>query len=282
MTSKLPDIVDDLAAPSEVTSDNPHTPGPDSGGDHGRPTVSLVIPAMNEAKNLPHVAELIPEGIDEIIYVDGHSVDNSIEVARSLWPEAKILTQTRRGKGNALACGFGAATCDIVVMIDADGSTDPREIPAFVATLVAGADYAKGSRFVTDGGSSDITPIRKAGNKALNTLVNLTFSSSFSDLCYGYNAFWRRHVSVMALPDVDVLEAQWGDGFEIETLINVRVAKAGLTIAEVPSFERDRIHGQSNLNAISDGFRVLRTIGKEARAGRASATRRAKSLAVSS
>lgn len=268
MTSHVPDITDEKMPA-------------DADRDRARPTVSLVIPAMNEAKNLPHVAELIPDGIDEIIYVDGNSVDNSIEVARSLWPEAKVLTQTRRGKGNALACGFRAATCDIIVMIDADGSTDPREIPAFVDALAAGADYAKGSRFVADGGSSDITPIRKAGNKALNTLVNVTFQSSFSDLCYGYNAFWRRHVHVMDLPNVDAPEPQWGDGFEIETLINVRVAKAGLIIAEVPSFERDRIHGESNLNAITDGLRVLRTIGKEARAGRASASRRAKSLAVS-
>ncbi|WP_420750591.1 glycosyltransferase family 2 protein [Rhodococcus sp. O3] len=283
MTPQLPAIVDAVIPASQVVPTDPDVLRSDIGTTEGassRPTVSLVIPAMNEAKNLPHVAEQIPDGIDEIIYVDGHSVDNSIEVARLLWPEAKILTQTRRGKGNALACGFREATCAIIVMIDADGSTDPTEIPAFVDALVEGADYAKGSRFVADGGSSDITVLRKAGNKVLNTLVNWTFRSSFSDLCYGYNAFWRHHVPVMGLPDVDAPAAQWGDGFEIETLINVRVAKAGLTIAEVPSFEHDRIHGRSNLNAVRDGLRVLRTIGKEARAGRSS-TPTATSPAVS-
>jgi glycosyltransferase involved in cell wall biosynthesis len=78
-----------------------------------------------------------------------------------------VLSQTRTGKGNALACGFAAATGDIIVMIDADGSTDPAEIPRFVEALTAGADFAKGSRFAPGAGSTDITPLRKLGNKLL-------------------------------------------------------------------------------------------------------------------
>lgn len=230
-----------------------------------RPSVTVVVPAMNEAKNLPYVAERMPDGIDEIVFVDGHSVDDSVDVAKRLWPKAMIVTQTRRGKGNALACGFRAATSDIVVMIDADGSTDPAEIPLFVDALVQGADFAKGTRFAQGGGSDDITFSRKLGNKALNGIVNIKFRASFSDLCYGYNAFWRRHIPVMNLPETGTSEAQWGDGFEIETLINVRVANAGLKISEVPSYERDRIYGESNLNAVRDGFRVLRTIRSERR-----------------
>ena len=243
--------------------------GEDNGRNDGdgsqRPTVTVVVPAMNEAKNLPHVAARMPADIDEIVFVDGHSVDDTVEVAKSLWPDATVVTQSRKGKGNALACGFLASTSDIIVMIDADGSTDPAEIPLFVGALVAGADFAKGTRFAAGGGSSDITFSRKLGNKALNAIVNLKFGASFSDLCYGYNAFWRHHVPAMALPSVDAAEAQWGDGFEIETLINVRVANAGLKITEVPSFEQDRIHGESNLNAVRDGLRVLRTIRSEQR-----------------
>jgi len=104
-----------------------------------RPRVSVVIPALNEARNLPHVAARLPAGVDEIVFVDGDSVDGTAEVARSLWPDAIHLRQTRKGKGNALSCGFAAATGDIIVMIDADGSTDPAEIPAFVGLLQAGA-----------------------------------------------------------------------------------------------------------------------------------------------
>lgn len=236
----------------------------------GKPTVTVVIPTRNEALNLPYVAKRMPE-VDQIVVVDGSSVDNTIEVARELWPEAVIVNQTRRGKGNALACGFEVSTCDIVVMIDADGSTDPAEIPDFVAALAAGADFAKGSRFTANGGSDDITQLRRVGNKGLNWLVNQVFDTSFTDLCYGYNAFWRHHLTVLDLPRTDIQEAQWGDGFEIETVINVRVARNGLKITEVSSYERERIYGRSNLNAVTDGLRVLRTIGRERRLHRATA-----------
>lgn len=252
-----------------VLDEQLHVDGLDDSGKSSsaqpRPTVSVIIPALNEERNLSHIAERMPDGIDEIIFVNGASVDDTARVAQELWPDAVHLTQTRRGKGNALACGFAAASSDIIVMIDADGSTDPAEIPAFVGALVNGADFAKGSRFVLGGGSDDITRVRCAGNKALNGLVNVLFGTRYTDLCYGYNAFWRRAIPVMGLPDIAIADAQWGDGFEIETLINVRVATAGLHIVEVSSFERERQHGVSSLNAVSDGIRVLRTIRQEYR-----------------
>ncbi|WP_409048517.1 glycosyltransferase family 2 protein [Microbacterium sp. HA-8] len=167
-----------------------------------------------------------------------------------------------------MACGFRAATGDIIVMLDADGSADPAEIPAFVSALIAGADFAKGSRFVFDpgAGSDDITALRRAGNAGLNLVANVLFRSRFTDLCYGYNAFWRRVVPVLdlPLPSVERTEnMQWGDGFEIETLINCRIAAAGLTITEVPSTELRRIHGETNLRTFADGTRVLRTLVAE-------------------
>jgi glycosyltransferase involved in cell wall biosynthesis len=231
--------------------------------------VSVVIPAMNEADNLRYVFERIPEGIHELILVDGASTDNTVLIAQALWPAVKIVRQTRRGKGNALACGFAAATGEIIVMIDADGSTDPAEIPAFVAALHAGSDFAKGTRFAPGGGSNDITTLRRYGNKALNVLVNTVCDTRFTDLCYGYNAFWRRLLPVIALePGEESHAKRLGDGFEVETLINIRLARAHVNITEVPSFERGRLHGASNLNAFSDGFRVLRTIACERRARR--------------
>jgi glycosyltransferase involved in cell wall biosynthesis len=231
-----------------------------------RPAVSVIIPALNEARNLPHVLGRLPEDIDEVIIVDGHSTDDTVAVARSLRPGVRVVEQTRKGKGNALACGFGAATGDIIVMIDADGSTDPAEIPRFVEALMAGSDFAKGSRFIAGGGSDDITPIRRAGNWFLNALVNVAYRTSYTDLCYGYNAFWRHCLDDMRLDAGDRAEPgemQWGDGFEIETIINVRVARVGLRIAEVPSFEQPRLHGDSNLSAVRDGLRVLRCIVSE-------------------
>jgi glycosyltransferase involved in cell wall biosynthesis len=217
-------------------------------------SISAVIPTLNEAANLPHVLTRMPAIVDEVVIVDGHSIDDTIAVARQLRPDVRIVLQDGRGKGNALACGFAAASGDIIVMLDADGSTDPAEIPRFVEALLAGHDFAKGSRFMAGGDSADITAIRRAGNRFLSTLVNALFGTRYSDLCYGYNAFWRdclRHMRVTC------------SGFEVETVINVRVARARLAVAEVPSIEHERIHGESNLNAVRDGLRVLRAIVSE-------------------
>ncbi len=185
-------------------------------------------------------------------------------VARRLRPDVCVVSQTRKGKGNALACGFEAATGDVIAMVDADGSADPGEIPQFVAALVDGADFAKGTRFQPGGGSADITRLRAYGNHALTSFFNLCYGRKYSDLCYGYNVFWRRHLPVLGLDATSLLPEDgsplWGDGFEIETLIHVRVARAGLSVAEVPSFEFKRIHGVSNLNATRDGLRVVWTI----------------------
>jgi glycosyltransferase involved in cell wall biosynthesis len=229
------------------------------------PRVSVVIPTYNEARNIPIVFSLLPDAF-EVIAVDGRSTDGTVEVARQHRPDVRIVFQTRKGKGNALACGFAAARGDIIVMLDADGSADPREIPRFVRALTEGADFAKGTRFVAGGGSGDITRLRRYGNKGLNALVNAVYGTKYSDLCYGYNAFWTHCLPVFNLEEgVSGTGMTWGDGFEFETLINVRAAQARLRVVEVPSYEAVRIHGESNLNAVRDGFRVLRTIAVELR-----------------
>jgi glycosyltransferase involved in cell wall biosynthesis len=202
----------------------------------------------------------VPEEVSEIVVVDGHSTDGTPEVARSLHPAVRVVTESRPGKGSALARGFAEARGDIIVALDADNSADPAEILRFVAALESGADYAKGSRFVPGGGSSDITPLRWLGNRALTVLTNRIHGTRYTDLCYGYNAFWKRSL-------VDVMPT--AGGFEVETVMNIRAARAGLEVAEVPSFEQDRVHGESHLNTFRDGWRVLRTILAEALDGRA-------------
>jgi glycosyltransferase involved in cell wall biosynthesis len=241
------------------------------------PTISIIVPTRNEAKNLEVILPLLPD-VHEVILVDGNSVDGTVETALRVLPGIKIVRQTRTGKGNALACGFEAATGDIIVMFDADGSADPAEIPAFVDALLQGADVAKGSRFRKGGGSEDLTLFRSTGNLGLNLICNVLLGTKYTDLCYGYNAFWRD-----VLPAIDLLPSTlpapvgggmlWGDGFEIETILTCRMAAAELRVTEVPSFEKNRIHGESNLNAISDGIRVLKTIIDEKRRENASVAR---------
>jgi hypothetical protein len=236
------------------------------------PAVSVVVPTRNEARNLeivlPAIAAVRP-AVHEIIVVDGNSTDGTIETAQRVLPSVKIVQQTRKGKGNAMACGFTAATGDIIVMFDADGSADPGEIPAFVSALVAGADFAKGSRFTAGGGSDDITLLRKTGNAGLNGVANALFGTSYTDLCYGYNAFWADLLPALELPAIDApappVGMLWGDGFEIETVLNCRIAAAGLKITEVPSIERLRVFGETNLRTFADGTRVLRTLLAEHR-----------------
>jgi len=222
------------------------------------PRISVVIPALNEAQNLCHVLPLIPPSVTEIILVDGHSTDNTIEVAQRLdstiRPAVHFIKQTGKGKGNALRDGFAACTGDIIVTLDADGSTDPREIPLFVEALLRGNDFAKGSRLILGGGSHDFTRLRRLGNGWLRGLVNVLFRARFSDLCYGYNAFWKYCLDYI---EIDC------DGFEVETLLHLRILQAGLKIVEVASIEYRRIYGKSNLKAFRDGWRVLRTIVRE-------------------
>ncbi len=241
--------------------------------------ISVVIPALNEAKNLPHVISRLPQLVHEVVLVDGNSSDGTLDTARQLWPNIhivmrerrrrnaphqpianerrsegmtlRLVTQKGKGKGEALRCGFEAATGDIIVMLDADGSTDPAEISRFVDTLLAGADFAKGSRFLKGGGTADMPLYRKLGNWGFVLLVRMLFGGHYTDLCYGYNAFWARVVPVLNLNCC---------GFEIETMMNVRVLRAGLKVVEVPSFEHERIHGTGRLRTIPDGWRVLKTI----------------------
>lgn len=227
--------------------------------EHSTPRISVVVPARNEAANLPVVLAALPE-VFEVILVDGRSRDDTVEVARRIRPDIRVVTQTRKGKGNALACGFAAVRGDIVVMLDADGSADPGEIPKYVRALTDGADFAKGSRFAVGGGSTDLTRLRSFGNRVLNVIVNVLFGTRYTDLCYGYNAFWTRCLPTLGLDagTRDLDKKLWGDGFEIETIINCRIARSQLRVVEVPSFELERIYGESNLNTWRDGTRVLR------------------------
>jgi glycosyltransferase involved in cell wall biosynthesis len=221
-------------------------------------TVSLVIPVRNEARNIGWVLEQVADEVNEVILVDGNSTDATLITARSYRPDVKVVLQEDYGKGSALRAGFLAATGDIIVMMDADGSMAPQEIRHYIHFLNNGYDFVKGSRFIAGGGSLDITAFRRMGNRFLLGVFNHLYDGDLTDLCYGFLAFHRRYLGTMALS---------ATGFEIEAEMVVRAMQAGLRIAEVPSLELPRRAGKSNLHSVRDGFRVLHTVLRDHRAG---------------
>jgi glycosyltransferase involved in cell wall biosynthesis len=194
-------------------------------------SVSLVIPVRNEARNIAWVLEQIADDVDEIILVDGESTDATLITARSYRPDVKVVAQEGTGKGSALRTGFLAATGDVIVMMDADGSMSPQEIRHYVHFLANGYDFVKGSRFMGGGGSLDITPFRRLGNRFLLSVFNNLYGTELTDLCYGFCAFHRRYLDLLDLT---------ATGFEIEAEMTVRAVQSGLRIAEVPSLEMPR------------------------------------------
>lgn len=221
-------------------------------------TVSLVIPVKNEARNIAWVLEQVADDVGEVILVDGNSTDATLITARSCRPDVMVVPQDGVGKGSALRTGFMAATGDIIVMMDADGSMAPQEIRHYLHFLTHGYDFVKGSRFIAGGGSSDITAVRRLGNRFLLGVFNTLYDAELTDLCYGFCAFHRRYLEILALS---------ATGFEIEAEMIVRAMQSGLRIAEVPSFEQPRRTGKSNLRSVRDGSRVLRTVVRSHRSG---------------
>ena len=228
-------------------------------------SVSLIIPAMNESATLTTIIDSVPTYVDEIIVIDGRSKDNTFEIASNHPRVNKVLRQRSRGKGAALSLGFAMASCDLVAIIDADGSMDPAELKDFL-NMFPQAEIVKGSRSKKMGGTSaDLTILRDLGNRVLTKLCNFWFKENWTDLAYGYAVVDRKALGKLGLSSYDEMGSvfghkSYGQGFEIEALIFCRSSKWGFRVLEVASAEHRRISGSSNLRAIRDGFRVLSAI----------------------
>jgi glycosyltransferase involved in cell wall biosynthesis len=216
--------------------------------------VSIIIPTLNEVENIKYVFPYIPQFIDEIVVIDGDSTDGTREEVLKFRKDARIIIDKTPGKGAALRKGFEVATGDLIVMMDADGSNDPNEIPSLLMPVLNGYDASKASRFLPGGGSDDFTPFRRFGNNIFIIMVNNMYGANLTDLCYGYRAFKKEAIERMYCRS---------DGFEIETEQSIHMIKAGLKIKEVPSFEAKRKNGNSRLNSVRDGWRIFQLIIKE-------------------
>jgi glycosyltransferase involved in cell wall biosynthesis len=216
------------------------------------PSITVLICTLNEEENLQHVLPRIPKWIGEVLLVDGHSTDRTVEVARQVCPNIRVLYQPGRGKGDALKYGIQQASGDIIITLDADGATDPVEIPRFIEPLLDGYDFAKGSRFLN---SNHNMPIhRKFGNWILVSTANALYGTRYTDICSGYNAFWKT-----AIKKVDLSS----NGFQMEQEMNVRIKKAGLKVTEVACCDRGRLGGVSKTQDFRQGLIDLVTMIRE-------------------
>lgn len=215
--------------------------------------ITVLVCTLDEEGNLPHFLPRIPSWVDEVLLVDGHSQDRTVEVAAQLRPDIRILYQPKQGKGDAVRYGIQQASGDIIVTLDADGTTDPADLRRFVAPLFDGYDFVKGSRFKL-GWPANKPRHRILGNWLITVTFNLLFFRWYTDLCSGYNSFWKKAIERVNLN---------GRDFEDEPLFNCRVSKAGLKVKEVGHVDRGRARGDSKAPAWRQGFGAIRAIVRE-------------------
>ncbi len=214
------------------------------------PPITAVICTLNEAPNLIHVLPKIPPQVEEVLLVDGHSTDDTVEVAKRLRPDIRILYQQGRGKGDAIRYGIEQSTGEIVVTLDGDGETDPDDLPRFIEPLLAGYDFVKGSRFATGWRHKPLH--RLLGNFIIVNTCNILYGTRFTDLCSGYNAFWKSILQRAYL---------WSDdGWNYEPLMIARVLRAGLKVIEVPQAYAGRAGEASKLGTWSQGVRAMQAL----------------------
>ena len=214
-----------------------------------RADVAVVIPCYNEAATVGKVVADFRRSLPgaRILVVDNASSDGTAAAARAAG--ARVVVESRRGKGHALLRGFDAVRdAASVVMVDGDDTYPAEEVGALLAAVDGGADVAIGTRLhVIDEGAF---PARhNFGNKVFRTLVRVLFGARTEDLFSGYRVLSRRFL------DVSPLIAQ---GFEIETELSLQALARGFVVAEVPVQYRARPAGStSKLSTWRDGYRIL-------------------------
>ena len=219
-------------------------------------SVSIVIPALNEAANLPHVLPRIPQipEITEVLLVDGASTDGTCEVARNLLPDVKLVQQDGKGKGNAVRCGAEAAIGDYFLVLDADGSQLPEEIPNYIEKAADGYDLVKGSRYLNGRDTEDETLDRVVIVNLTYFVANTLWRTSFSDIGYGVFLIDRRKFLDLGIRS---------NYLEMEYELMIKAKRAGLKIAEVAAHEEARINGTSHLSYRHDGWLIFKTVMRE-------------------
>lgn len=213
-------------------------------------SVSVIIPAKNEAETVGRVIESVREYADEILVVDGRSVDATASIATDLG--ARLIEDNGRGKGDAVRMAINEAEGDILVFVDADLSHEPSDIPRLVAPIKAGtADLVVGSR--PRGGSDEMTGdldrfIRWFGQQIIQLGINYRFGVRLTDAQNGF-----RSISKRVAIDLDLKE----NLTTIEQEMVMKALRMGYRVAEIPSHEFERGAGRSKISIRRTWYRYV-------------------------
>jgi glycosyl transferase family 2 len=198
---------------------------------HPSPSVSVVIP-VRDAAAVPLLLRGLPP-VDEVIVVTAGPSAATVAAIRAARPDALLVHPLRPGPGAALAAGIAASSGEVVVALNGDGSTDPGDIPRYLAALRAGADVVLGSRYRPGGRDLTGGRFRRRADLLLIWVVNALFGTRRTDPGFGCAALWRDAARRLDLPDPGAAEPAWGDGPEIGPLLTLRPATLGLVLAEI-------------------------------------------------
>ena len=213
---------------------------------------SIIIPALNEVGSVGKVLEEIPKDVaDEIIVVDNHSTDGTQELVRKMG--YKIIQQKGKGFGAAITSGVEEAKGEVMLVINADGSQDPKDIPRLLEKINEGYDLVLASRYLPGAGSDDDTLLHYFGNKMFTWLCNKIYKVGISDSLYFFLAAKKQIFEKIQFESPN-------SGYAIE--LPIKVHKAGFKIAEIPSFEKKRMAGKAKMNTYIGGFQILLKILK--------------------
>ncbi|MFC7154826.1 S-layer glycoprotein N-glycosyltransferase AglJ [Halomarina halobia] len=210
--------------------------------------VCVLVPTYQEGETIGRVVDGFREqGFDNVLVVDGHSTDGTQDIARE--HGARVIEQSRTGKGQAVREALDYITAPYVLMIDGDATYDPADAPAMLEPLLDGrAQHVIGDRFA-DMRPGAMTRLNRMGNRFINTAFEVIHGRNFGDILSGYRAFTLDSVRRFELT---------ANGFTIETELAVECVKHRVTTAVVPvSYHSRPDESDTNLSPFSDGGRII-------------------------